>query len=60
MITAMDEAIGKVTEKLTSLGLDKNTIILFMSDVRGLLLKTRPFRFLRTVAALIKEATIGL
>lgn len=36
MVEAMDAAVGKVTAKLASLGLDKNTVIVFMSDNGGL------------------------
>lgn len=36
MVEAVDGAVGMVLEKLNSLGIDKNTIILFMSDNGGL------------------------
>ncbi|MCK9507687.1 MAG: sulfatase [Pigmentiphaga sp.] len=36
LIYSMDENIGKVLNKLTALGLDKNTIIFFTSDNGGL------------------------
>lgn len=36
MVEAMDEAAGKVMNKLEELGLDKNTIVVFTSDNGGL------------------------
>ncbi|TKG89079.1 DUF4976 domain-containing protein [Puteibacter caeruleilacunae] len=36
MIYSLDENIGKLTAKLKELGLDKNTVIFFMSDNGGL------------------------
>ncbi len=36
MVEAMDAAVGKVLSKLKSLGLDQNTVIIFMSDNGGL------------------------
>jgi arylsulfatase A-like enzyme len=36
MVEAMDQAVGKVTNKLTELGIEKNTIVIFMSDNGGL------------------------
>lgn len=35
MITALDDAIGKITDKLKETGLDKNTLIIFTSDNGG-------------------------
>ena len=35
MMLAMDEAIGKVRRKLTDTGLDKNTLVIFISDNGG-------------------------
>ncbi len=35
MLTAMDEAIGKVIEKLRSAGLEENTLLVFFSDNGG-------------------------
>lgn len=35
MIVALDEAIGKITQKLEQLNLTKNTIIIFLSDNGG-------------------------
>lgn len=35
MMLAMDEAVGKVREKLTETGQDKNTIVFFISDNGG-------------------------
>ena len=36
MVEAMDQAVGKVLDKLTALGLDDNTIVVFTSDNGGL------------------------
>ncbi|WP_169818775.1 sulfatase [Niabella ginsenosidivorans] len=36
MVDAMDQAIGRVLDKLTELKLDKNTLIIFFSDNGGL------------------------
>ena len=36
MVTAMDENVGRLLEKITEFGLDKNTIIVFTSDNGGL------------------------
>ncbi len=36
MVEAMDQAVGKVLEKLKSLKLDQNTVVFFMSDNGGL------------------------
>ncbi len=36
MVEAMDEAIGKVLDYLKESGLDKNTVVIFMSDNGGL------------------------
>ena len=36
MVEAMDQAVGKVLDKLDVLGLDKNTVVVFMSDNGGL------------------------
>jgi arylsulfatase A-like enzyme len=36
MVEAMDLAVGKVLKKLEDIGLDKNTIVIFMSDNGGL------------------------
>ena len=36
MIEAMDQAVGKVLDKLKDLELDKNTVVFFMSDNGGL------------------------
>jgi glyoxylase-like metal-dependent hydrolase (beta-lactamase superfamily II) len=36
MVEAMDEAVGKVLDRLESLGLDQDTVVLFMSDNGGL------------------------
>jgi arylsulfatase A-like enzyme/glyoxylase-like metal-dependent hydrolase (beta-lactamase superfamily II) len=36
MVEAMDEAVGKVLDRLESLGLDESTVVLFMSDNGGL------------------------
>jgi arylsulfatase A-like enzyme len=35
MMLAMDEAIGKVRKKLSDLGLEKNTLVIFISDNGG-------------------------
>jgi len=35
MVEAMDQAVGKVLDKLEELGLDKNTAVFFMSDNGG-------------------------
>jgi arylsulfatase A-like enzyme len=35
MMLAMDDAIGKVRQKLTSAGLDQNTLVVFISDNGG-------------------------
>ena len=42
MISGVDQAIGKIREELKKLGLDKNTIIIFMSD-NGYFLGERGF-----------------
>ena len=34
MVTAMDDAIGVITQGLENLGMMENTIIVFTSDVR--------------------------
>ena len=36
MVEAMDQAVGKVLDKITALGLEKNTAVVFMSDNGGL------------------------
>ena len=36
MVQAMDEAVGKVLDSLTDNGLNKNTVVIFMSDNGGL------------------------
>jgi len=36
MVEAMDQAVGKALSKLEELGLDKNTVVIFMSDNGGL------------------------
>jgi len=36
MVEAMDQAVGKVLNKLKELNLDKNTVVIFMSDNGGL------------------------
>jgi arylsulfatase A-like enzyme len=36
MVEAMDQAVGKVLDKLKKLGLDDNTVVCFMSDNGGL------------------------
>ena len=36
MIENMDEGVGKILEKITALGLEKNTIVIFTSDNGGL------------------------
>ncbi len=36
MVEAMDQAVGKVLEKLKELNLDRNTVVFFMSDNGGL------------------------
>ena len=36
MLESLDESVGRVMEKLTALGLDKNTIVIFTSDNGGL------------------------
>ncbi|MCB9923227.1 MAG: sulfatase [Planctomycetaceae bacterium] len=36
MVEAMDQAVGKVLDKLSTLGLDKNTVVCFTSDNGGL------------------------
>ncbi|MCP4343604.1 MAG: sulfatase, partial [Desulfobulbaceae bacterium] len=36
MVTAMDQACGKVLDAVNELGLDENTVIIFMSDNGGL------------------------
>jgi arylsulfatase A-like enzyme len=36
MVEAMDQAVGKVLDKLAALGLDEQTIVFFMSDNGGL------------------------
>lgn len=36
MVEAMDQAVGKVLDKLKELGLDDNTVVCFMSDNGGL------------------------
>jgi arylsulfatase A-like enzyme len=35
MLTSMDEGIGKITQKIRELGLEENTIIIFLSDNGG-------------------------
>jgi arylsulfatase A-like enzyme len=35
MVEAMDQAVGKVIDKLAELGLDRNTVVFFMSDNGG-------------------------
>ncbi len=36
MVEAMDQAVGKVLDKVTALGLERNTVVIFMSDNGGL------------------------
>jgi arylsulfatase A-like enzyme len=36
MVEAMDQAVGKVLDRLRDLGLDENTVVFFMSDNGGL------------------------
>ncbi len=36
MVEAMDQAVGRVLDKLEQLGLDENTVVFFMSDNGGL------------------------
>jgi arylsulfatase A-like enzyme len=40
MVEAVDLAVGKVLDKLSELGLDKNTAVIFMSDNGGVAFKT--------------------
>ncbi|MCM8531413.1 MAG: sulfatase [Lentisphaeraceae bacterium] len=42
MVTAMDENIGRLVDKINEFGLDKNTIIVFTSDNGGLSTKKTP------------------
>ena len=36
MVESLDESVGRIMDKLTELGLDKNTIVIFTSDNGGL------------------------
>lgn len=50
MVESMDDAVGRILKKLSALGLDKNTVIIFTSDNGGLSTMTQaptsnaPFR----------------